>query len=58
MRVRAFVASVMVVPSLALQVERNPDSSYTALAPWLKEPITGRTWEEVYWKALTLRHGS
>lgn len=38
--------------SLSLVVDRLPDGTWSALAPWLDEPVTGATFEAVYWSAL------
>lgn len=44
-----------VVLSLCIVVEREADGSYSALAPWLTEPVRGPSWEAVYHECARLR---
>jgi hypothetical protein len=38
-----------------MHVDRTPDGGFAILAPWLKEPVHGATFEEAYEEALRAR---
>lgn len=44
----------MTNPSLLMTIE-IVDGIWMVDAPWLKEPVTGATWHDAYWEAVTRR---